>query len=767
MNKRHLFVATAAVALLSAGAAGSAQAAETPSAIEQAESGIAEIIVTAQRRAENMQDVPIAITAFSAAALTQKGMRDSRDLEISTPSLSFGNQFGAPSSAVINIRGQVQADTVITVDPSVGVYFDDIYLGRANGQLTELFDVERVEVLKGPQGTLYGRNTTGGALKVITKKADPSAPAGGYVSLSYGRFNYLAAEAGVNLPIIEDKLAIRVSGTSRIQDGWTKTIVTDGGSIGVAAKPTGQVVDTNDKNFKSVRGSLVAKPSNAFTLTLAADYTKNNTNGILTRNNLGDVFSGNVFNPANRGFSFSPEGSDFRVGRSHLVPFANLSQWGVSGTAEWDLGAAVAKLILAHRKVDVKHRSDVDGSDAFLLDYTYTMDMKQDSAELQLTGDAIDGRLHWLVGGFWFDEKGSERTDSFAFYGLDYRVSASNARNKSKSVFSHLVFDITDRLSATLGARYTWDSKGIDNNSRLNNFCPFKPPQEGLVVRSPTDCTLSRNAKTSFESWAVGLDYKVSQDVLVYVKSGRASRSGGQQARGYGFDPAAVNPFDGTIGFDSSAAFTPETLTDVEIGLKSLFLDRKLKFNIDYYHSWVKDQQQSTIVPLTLSPGLTTTFIANLPGTTQVDGVEVESTLKLGQLTLDASGSYTKVKESDPAHFIPVLSPKWKVSATATYDVPVSYGTYSASVTYGYTDAQFANANPIFASLVRLGNRSVVNARVGLNFKNGLNVAFWGKNVFNEKYYNFNTAFAPLGLTINPSFEGAPREFGLTVGGTF
>ncbi|MCP1472259.1 outer membrane receptor protein involved in Fe transport [Sphingobium sp. OAS761] len=131
--------------------------------VEQSQTGVADIIVTAQRRAENMLDVPIAITAYSGEALVQKGLRDSRDIELSTPSLSIGNQFGAANSAVVNLRGQVQADNVITVDPSVGVYFDDVYLGRANGQITELFDVERVEVLKGPQGTLYGRNTTGGA----------------------------------------------------------------------------------------------------------------------------------------------------------------------------------------------------------------------------------------------------------------------------------------------------------------------------------------------------------------------------------------------------------------------------------------------------------------------------------------------------------------------------------------------------------------------------------------------------------------------------
>jgi len=762
VRKRYLYIATAAVALGTACGTGAAAA-----EVEQSQTGVTDIIVTAQRRAENMQDVPIAITAYSGEALVQKGLRDSRDIELSTPSLSIGNQFGAANSAVVNLRGQVQADNVITVDPSVGVYFDDVYLGRANGQITELFDVERVEVLKGPQGTLYGRNTTGGALKIIAKKADPSSPAGGYVSLSYGNYNYIAAEAGINMPIIPDLLAIRVAGTVRLQDGWTKTIVTDGGSIGVGAVPTGTVVDTNDKNFKSVRGSLVAKASEALTITLAADYTKNNTNGILTRNNLGDVFSGNVFDPTTRGFSFSPEGRDFRVGRSHLIPFSNLSQWGASGTVEWNLGPATAKLILAHREVDVKVRSDVDGSDAFLLDASYTMDMKQDSAELQLTGDAIDDQLHWLVGGFWFDEKGSESTDSFAFYGFDYRVSASNAFNKSKSVFSHLVFDISDRLSATIGGRYTWDGKKIENNSRLNTFCPFLAPQEGLVVRSATDCTLTRDAKTSFESWTLGLDYKVAPDVLLYVKSGRASRSGGQQARGYGLDPAALNPFTGEIGFDSSAPFRPETLTDVEVGLKSLLFDRKLKFNIDYYHSWVKDQQQTTIVPLTLSPGLTTTFVANLPGTTKVQGVEVESTLRLGDLTLDASGSYTDVKVSDPAVFVPVLSPKWKASFTATYDIPVSYGTYSLSATYGYTSEQFANAITAFSALTRLAPREIVNARAALNLKNGLSIALWGKNIFDEEYYNSNAGFAPLGLNINPSFEGAPREYGLTLTANF
>lgn len=654
---------------------------------------------------------------------------------------------------------------MITVDPAVGVYFDDIYLGRANGQITELFDIDRVEVLKGPQGTLYGRNTTGGALRVITKKADPSVPAGGAVTMSYGNYRYMALDAAVNLPLVKDVLAVRLAGTLRRNDGWSKMVVTDGGNPVADPKPTGEIYDTNSKNWKSVRGSIVAKAADNITLTIAGDYTEDKGSGMAMINRVGDAMTGSLFG-GTAVFSQSPENKvDFWTIRGSFRPFANFRQWGTSGTLDWAFGPAALKIIAAHRKVTVSQKGEVDGADAAVVDSTYDMHMKQDSVEAQLSGQAFNDRLKWLVGGFWFDERGAEKTGSDAFYGFDHRDFSSSAINRSKSLFTHMTLDVTDQLSLTGGFRYTWDQKTMTNDSRLNGLCPFLPGQAGFTP-APV-CTLFRDVKQSFPSWTVGADYKINNDVMAYVKSSRATRSGGQQARGLGIYPN-VSTFGGAPGpFDSSAPFRPETLTDVEIGLKSVLFNRMLKFNIDYYHSWVKDQQQTSIPVLTQTPPqLTTTFIFNVPGTSKVQGVELESTLRLGNFSIDLNGSYTDAKSADPSRFLPTLTPKWKASVGGTYEIPVDYGTWSLNATYAYTAKSYANPDVSKKAFLLLPGYSLVNARIGLNLKNGLKLSAWGQNLFNEQYFTFGTAFT-VGPLIVPTGIGAPRMYGVSVGADF
>jgi len=712
-----------------------------------------EIVVTAQRRSENLQNVPIAVSAFTPALLAEKIITNTRDLQQATPSMSVGNQFGASTSAVINLRGQVQDVSAITVDPSVGVYQDDIYLGRVNGQLAELFDIERIEVLKGPQGTLYGRNTTGGALRIITNKANPEGRVSGYATAAYGTYNDLRLEAGANLPIIPNIMALRLSMLHHSHSGYTKSYITDGGGVGRAAALTGRVVDSDDRHWNAGRGDLAWNVNDEFRLSVSADYTEDRSNGILSRNRLGDVITGNALSATGRTVTNSPEAqNDFWSGRVSEVPYANLRQWGVGGTALYTLGATTAKLVLAHRYVDAHQRVDTDGTDQYLLSFEYALTDKQNSAEFQLNGTAMDDRLHWLYGLFYFKESGTETTLSNAAYGASSRIFGVGATNRSYSAFTHLEYDITGQLTATLGYRYTWDRKDIRGFSRAGGLCAYVPGTPGLVQTSSTNCTLFKGSKANFPSWTAGLSYHIKRDILTYAKTSRASRSGGQQARGIGFIPSTA--------LDTNTPFQPETVTDVEVGLKAELFDRALRLNIDAYHSWLSSAQKGIIVT---TPGVgSLSLVANLPGTTKIKGMEIESTAVIDRFTWDFAGSFTEGEPSDP-RFVMSLTPKYKVSTTLAYKQPTSFGSITGSVTYSYSSSQYVLTEATFRQLTQFDSRNIVNAQLRAELNNEVSISLWGKNIFEDKYWNHGAAFAPFGYPIAPSFVGEPRTVGATV----
>jgi iron complex outermembrane receptor protein len=751
------FFVSALVLTMAGGNHASADAANDSAAGDA--SALQEIVVTAQRRTEDVQKVPIALTTFNSTTLEQTGIRDTRDLQFATPSMSIGEQVGAPTASIISIRGQVQTDAEITVDPSVGVYFDDVYLGRANGQISELFDIDSVEVLLGPQGTLYGRNTTGGALKISTKQADPSGGISGYGGVGFGNYDYRDYFGAINLPLIDDKLAIRLAVLYREHDGYTKDYVHDNTPF---AQFTGVVVPTDDEDFRGYRANAVWKPTDTLKITLAGDYTDITSNGQLTHNAYGDVF-----NPLTFQFSFSPQAmSSFYAGENNYIPYADLKQHGESATGDLDLGFMQAKLIIAHRDVHAQQYSDIDGSGSQLITYFYDLDVNQNSAELQLSGNALDNRLKWLFGAYSFEEMGFEETFSPAFFGLQTEVFASDDENRSNSAFVHAQYQFTDQLSAFAGFRYTVDDKGTVglNRQQIGNGpfnCLYVPGTAGLTIISPTDCSLHENGRWDFPSWSAGLNYQITPDVLTYIKTDRATRSGGQQDRGVGFDPLVPTPGGGR-GENTSAPFQPETATDVEVGIKSELFDRHLRVNADYYHTWYKDQQIENITVLPTFHS-TTTVIINLPGTTIYDGFELQTAARIGDFGIDAGASWINWKESEPTLFQPAMTPKAKGSITPNYTKELEAGTLRASVSWSYTGVQFSQAAKALENSLRLDSYRIINADLSFELKKpNFKIDFWGKNIAGEKYYNFSTAFNPEpGLLIAPEYIAPPATYGV------
>ncbi|MET0660132.1 MAG: TonB-dependent receptor [Steroidobacteraceae bacterium] len=701
-----------------------------------------EIVVTSQRRAENLQNVPIAVTAITGETLKQQSIRDTSDLQRLTPSLSIAANVGRPNNALISLRGQVQPDTTVTLDPSVGIYFDDVYQGRAQGSLTELYDIERIEVLRGPQGTLYGRNTTGGAIKVVTKQADPSGGISGYASLGYGNFDSIKVEGGVNLPIVAERLAVRFSGDYHTRDGYTKTVITDGAT----QVPTGQVMDTDDLVFKSGRANVLWRASDAVTVTVSGDYTDIDTHGAYAQNRVG----GDVVGPGN---VLSRSSSDFYTARSNVVPDSDTRVWGVSAATSVDLGATSAKLTVAHR--DVRNGPmawNIDGTGAALIEQTLELDGKQDSAEFQVSGRSESERLNWVAGLYYFDETARDQTHATLFGGALRQVFDGTADNRSESVFAHVIYKLTDELRLTLGGRYTQDKKAFDARNRVGGNCPYLPDSPGF---NAADCSLTRSDKFDYPSWNAGLDYDLTDAVLLYVRAGRGQRSGGQQVRAIGTDPVT--------GLDTTKPYDPEQLTDAEIGIKSELFDQRVRLNADYYYAWYKDAQG--LMSVILSTGATLSLTTNNEGTSKVQGVELEGLIRAtDRLGFSLAGSYTHFESGNPA-IVPVYLPKYKASTGANYTVPTSFGNWQANLNYSYQSSRYIQPQRAAAMFNKVDAVDLFDARLAVKLDGPqLTIAAWAKNILDKEYFSSGARTPLPGFPIAPggSVAGEPRTYGVT-----
>jgi iron complex outermembrane receptor protein len=322
-----------------------------------------EVIVTAQKRDESQQEVPVAMTNFTPEDLVNRGVVNISQVAQSTPSMQITQGTGQSNVPVISLRGQVQNDAVIALDPSVGIYLDDIYLARPYGAALDMFDMARIEVLKGPQGTLYGRNTTGGTLKLITNKAETSGGVTGYVKGGVGNYNYRLMEGAINLPLIEDVLAARISLQSRDRDGYVRTHLWDDVSVFPAgpAQPFRELgtYHSYDKDNSSARANIVWNVSDQLTLSAAGDYTESFSNGSGIHNYTGDI---PVLNPATSALTGFTDGRGFYDTYTNHQGKDEFRNWGTSVTAEYEADLFAVKGVYGHRFVQTEYAFDVDAT---------------------------------------------------------------------------------------------------------------------------------------------------------------------------------------------------------------------------------------------------------------------------------------------------------------------------------------------------------------------------------------------------------------------
>lgn len=526
------------------------------------------LIVTATRRAENEQKVPVSITAFSNDMIEEAGYIDTQEILAATPNVNFTRDRGLATGANITIRGMGTA--VPRTDQPIAVYVDDIYLSNESMFNAGLDDLQRVEVLRGPQSTLYGRNAMGGVVHFITNK--PSDEFEASVQATYGNYDYMAVSGMVNLPLIEGKLAIRGNIFANQRDS--------------VVEPTQDPRELDDKDNIGGRLQLRADLSERVTFDLAGDYSKDDISA----------------------FAVVPLSLAREYKSNYLRAFDNPREiYGGSAKFKIDLGSAELLSITGLRYLETTFDDGACFTPGDECLQFFAQDTDQFTQELRVTSNT-DGPLSWIAGGYYLKEDREQESGlffrdfapffSFAFgdptgmlipFGTR-EASAAALGTKSASVFGELTYRFESGFSATIGGRYLWEEKTLDY-AHTNSTMPFGP---GFGVFAPIQTIVIDDTFDGFLP-KFSLSYEVNDDVLTYVTVSRGYKGGGYNAEFLGA-PADRTPMTPLTDDDlrENYQFDPETLWNYEAGFKTQFWDGKAVLNgAVFFVDW-RDQQVLT-----------------------------------------------------------------------------------------------------------------------------------------------------------------------------
>lgn len=527
--------------------------------------GIREIVVTAEKRSVSAQDVPIAISAFDQQALDSKGITDVTALQTQVPSLKFNLPQGVVQ---ITLRGAGNDTNTTGADNGVGFHYDGVYLGNPSASLADTWDVERIEILRGPQGTLYGRNTTGGAINIIPQKPTDRFEVKGDVT--YGTKDLVRLRGAVNIPLT-DNVAARFAGTFTDRGGYLKDI-------------TPNTTNKDDAHNFMVRGIVRADLTPNLKLELSGAYSKTDDDSI-SPVRVGPVYpSGGPANLISAAYAGAlPKPASPRVTRKGMNELTRLEFKGGAALLEWDAGDFTIRSQSAYYKTDRQVNSDWDDSEVNFIGL-YTRDRsKQFTQEVTLLSNP-GGSLDWIVGAFYYDFKnknnvfvdinGIDGSTPGPFFGTDvFQRIAANMDIKSFALYGQATYHIADSVRLTGGFRYSWDTKKSQSVLHPPIFPNFTVPPPGFNLSFPIDVSYAE------PTGKIGLDVDLSPRNMVY-----ASYS-------HGYKAGAINPSDPT---PANQATKPEFADSFEIGSKNFFLDRALQFNISLFYADYTDVQINT-----------------------------------------------------------------------------------------------------------------------------------------------------------------------------
>lgn len=765
--------------------------AQGPETLPGNESSSGDIIVTARRTAESLQSTPVSVSAFNADTLRQASIQNTQDLLVKTPGVYLAGS-GGRENTNFSIRGQSKALSGNSA-PGVISYFAEVP-SPTLGSSIPTYDLSSVQVLKGPQGTLFGRNTTGGA--ILYYPTAPTYKFEGYAEGSYGNYNDRHFDGAVNIPIIDDHVALRIAGEYHKNDGYTK-------NIGVGR-------DLDDANSRSVRGSLLISPIDAIRNTTIVDYYRGRTAGgapiltfvstqpsALTQLGVQQAALQEYMRQRARG----P-----RVTDSDIDPFENVNRFGVTNRTEIDIADGIQFVnIFGYRHTKLSYYASSDGLPTLTSDGTGVIpaglpvdvvngrqdsDINQITDEVQLKGKLLDDKLDWLVGAFYLDSKPVGPSGTYvAIFTLPGITDAPYSYNfyteKSKAVFANVGYkldSLVQGLRFDAGIRYTKDNITGCVGSGTTSTPDISPSQcrngaAGIVA--PSNLHTSSSAPT----WTVGLDWQATQKLFFYVVTRRGYREGGLNGPTLS---GRLTPFQ---------SFGPEKVTDVEAGVRSKFDvgGMGVRLNASPFIGWYSNVQ----VPITglstqaacstTTPGGTDaplspdgncnkaddpsggTLLVNA-GKTRIAGVDFDAEITpIRRLSFELSGTLLSTKSKSltvPASLLPYLAiksvpfnlvAKTTLSGSIHYDLPVP-----ESFAHVVFNADVYHSSKVQVSDVFLPSYNLVNARLDFNGIGGTRVdaSLFVRNLFNKDYLAAGDVSA-LALGETSAFYGAPRTFGI------
>lgn len=770
-----------------------------------ANGGIAEIIVTAQRSETKLQDTPLSIVAVGGPELQRQGTDSLSGFDTFIPNVTIGGT-AAQGNAIINvaIRGIGGAPQgFITQEGAVGIYVDDILFARPNGALLDLLDVERVEVLRGPQGTLFGRNTAGGAIRYVTKQ--PADKLEGSIRVTAGQRDRFDVQGMLNVPL-SDTLAARVSFAKKSRDGYIHRII-DNTKVGGGDSTT-------------LRGQLRWQPTSRLDIGLSGDLIRTSDNGqpsTSTNFSATDLYPAALYGVAIPGdpppspaaynslravapLSVSPSGytnaaSDFAFyyGQTRgnyeiyggLLPDVNkFKSYGLTGTVAYELtDNLTVKSLTGYRDISQIQNQDWDRTPIPMVQLNDTTEIEYLTQELQLNGSFFDNRFKWVAGAFyyWDDSTNTRRrfdpsAGANSAFMRDVGKGSFESKHivtKSLALFTQGTFSVTDALSLTAGVRWGEDRKTFTSFREGRGQACLAGGAPVAAVGTPASCPLGSvstpSAQTVSGKWSsvsprFSIDYRWSPEIMTYVSAAKGYKGGGFN------DGIQTRCYRSPLPDCGLNEYLPENLWTYEAGIRSDLFDRHVRLNITAFLTKYKDQQ------IQLADPGPPPLVYTVNGDSTVKGFEAELLASpIQDLVFKASVGYVDAAydndirgASGAVAVTPAVpfyrSPRWSYTLGASYKVPVNeVGDVAFDFNYGWKDKQLSYPSP--TNFVTLPSYGLLNGRISFEAAAGWSLAVFGNNLTN-KYY-LTGGFDPSGPSTKPTpgLTGVAhdRVFGFTM----
>ena len=751
--------------------------------------GLETVVVTAQKKAENLQDVPISVAAVTGQDIADLQASRLDSLVGTVPNVQIGTFSNTPNTASIYIRGIGVNEPDPYAGNTVSIVTDGVPQFFSMGALLDLHDVERIEVLRGPQGTLFGANTTGGVVNVVN--AQPQREFGGKFDVSYGDWEHTTVGLVLTGPL-SDTISGRIGFRNDRREGWIKDVV-DGSTIG-------------DRDVSVFRGALKFEPSDNFDATITAEYdrARNGSPAVVAGNRPGDAalgIPGDVeFVPAGwRDMYVSPcppDGGrcsapdDYRSAANHeaegeRVPDqSDMDTYYGNLTMNWyDTAIGDITSITGYKDFKLFEYTDQDGTPAVLIDTRRQTRGWQFSQELRTTFKPTD-RLELLIGGFYlqthYDHYQKLRIDfaGGATYDLAddtyvkgapglFQLNLQDQDNWSGSVFAQSYFNITDQLRLQAGVRYTHEDTEMLASTATSVSPSGRTSFDGTdlatgLPNTPLGTSAPPKGSETWDNvgWKVGFDYQFGEATMAYLTWAHGFKSGG---------------FSGRIGLPTDLGpYDPEEVDTYEVGIKADFLDRRLRTNAAVFYTDYQDMQLAQIYFVGTLQGNT---ILNA-GSSTIEGLELEITaLPVDGLTLTGSVAYLKAEYDEfiyttanyaPAGQVRVLdmqgeplqnAPEWTASIGAEYVFPVAGGDGRINLQYTYQDEKLLSS---IEDVPRAQVQSMQYLNGNIDWKpasGAFTIGVWGRNIFDKRYIN---SVLDLPGTLGLTQYAPPREYGLS-----